>query len=153
MSKRFMLVSLIPFGVFLAAGCQGSGAKEEFATAHALVERIAARHANVVRLTVHAVPRGETQARAVASTSAAKRGQPSDPEDLESMRTGAEVVLQEGTDLDVTLPMADAAGNRTWVAGVTLRTAGRSREAVIAEARAIAAELSAAIQAEGQPLW
>jgi hypothetical protein len=69
------------------------------------------------------------------------------------MRTGAEVVLQEGSDLDVTLPMADAAGNRTSVAGVTLRTAGRSREAVIAEARAIAAELNAAIQAAGEPLW
>ncbi|HLU38371.1 MAG TPA: hypothetical protein VK081_03240 [Planctomycetota bacterium] len=142
--------------VFLAAAAL-STACETTATgssgAQQLVEQVAANHPDVARLTLHARPAGSTQLMAVASTSSAKRNRPSDPEDVQALERGEEVVLQEGDHVDVTLPMTDVDGSRSWVAGVTLRPEGRSREEVVARARAIAAELDEAVRAATRPLW
>ena len=144
-------LAFIFFATLGLVGC--AGAPEGEASAQQIVERIAGKHADVVRLTLHAVPRGKTGLEMVASTAAARVGRPSDPEDAKAIETGEEVVLQEGDNLDVTIALADAAGKRTAATGVTLRMGEKLREQVLAEARAVAAELASAVALAKQPLW
>jgi hypothetical protein len=133
----------------LVAAC-ASTADAPFPAAQKVLDGVAQQHKDLVRLTLHAVPQGKTQCTQLASTVSGRVGKPSDPEDLEAMRTGREVVLEEQGAVDVTVPII---GN-TAVAGVTLRSsAGASRDAVVQQARAIAEELAAAVMAAGKPLW
>jgi hypothetical protein len=107
-----------------------------------------------VRLTLHAVPEGKTECTQVASTAKKRRGKPSDPEDLEAMKTGRQVVLDEPGAIDVTVPILRKGNKPTAVAGVTLRAAeGADRAALVNEARAIAEELAVAVRAAGKPVW
>ena len=83
-----------------------------------------------------------------------RRGKPSDPEDLEAMRTGRQVVLDEPGALDVTVPILVKDGRPTAVAGVTLRAAtDANRDVMVARARKIAEQLATEIRAAGKPLW
>ncbi|MCC7012779.1 MAG: hypothetical protein IT454_09480 [Planctomycetes bacterium] len=123
-------------------------------SAQELVEQVAARHSDVVRLTIHAVPAGGSEARAVASTVAEKRGKPSDPEDLKAMATAEPVVLQEGANVDVTLPLRGADGKPIGATGVTLANPnGLGQAQLVERAQGIARELESAIQAAKAPLW
>ena len=88
--------------------------------AQRLVERIVAKHPNLVRLTIHAPPTGQTQSRIIACNVHEKIGKPSDPEDLDAMKTGKVVVLEEGDKLDVTAPILDEAGQAVATTGITL---------------------------------
>lgn len=126
-----------------------------YPAAQEVLDEVAARHPGLVRLTLHAVPAGGTQCTQLASTMPERRGRPSDPEDLEAMQTGHEVVLDEPGAVDVTVAILRAAdGKPTAVAGVTLRSAeGTDRDALIQRARSIAGELAAAVQSAGKPLW
>lgn len=108
--------------------------------AQSLVESIAGANDNVLRLSVHAIPAGETGYKAVASTSAAKLNKVSDPEDLKAIETGEIQVLDEPGGIDVTVPIGMQNGKHTVAAGVTLK-AGMGREAAIAAAKAIASQL------------
>ena len=111
-----------------------------------IVDAVATRHPGLVRLTVHAVPPGERSPRVVASTSAAKRGKPSDPEDLQAFNTGGAVVLEEPGALDVTVPILLENGKPTAVTGVTLEAKlDADRRALELRAREIAAEVESAI--------
>jgi hypothetical protein len=151
MTKRLIRNLLVAAAPFLPS-CAGTPASDA-TTAQQVVEDVARRHRDAVRVTVHATPAGSAQLHAVGSTSAAKRGKPSDPEDLRALETGEAIVLEEGNNLDVTIPMTDAAGKRTWVAGVTLRGSGRTRDQLVADAHVVARELDAAVRAAKQPLW
>jgi hypothetical protein len=135
-------------------GKSGQSGAAQFAAAQGVVDAIAKRHPEVKRLTLHAVPAGKSGAVQLASTMATRRGKPSDPEDLEALRTGKEVVLDEKGALDVTVPILVADGKPGAVTGVTLEMPeGSDREALIAEARAIAAEVEKEVRAAGKPLW
>jgi hypothetical protein len=119
-----------------------------------IVDAVAARHADLARLTLHAVPMGATQCPQLASTLPDRRGEPSDPEDLQALRTGKEVVLAEPGAMDVTVPILVKDGAPTAVAGVTLRTdGGTNRDVVVSRARRIAEELASEIRSAGKPLW
>lgn len=119
-----------------------------------IVQQVAAKHSGVARLTLHAIPTGTAKARVVASTSPAKLGSWSDPEDLQVMATKTPVALMEGANLDYTAPIVDGSGNAIATVGVTL-AGGTSagKEAETARAREIAAEVGAAVLAAGKPLW
>ena len=119
-----------------------------------IVQRVAASHSGVTRLTLHAIPTGTARARVVASTSPGKLGTWSDPEDLQVMATKAPVVLMDGANLDYTAPVLDGSGNAIATVGVTL-AGGTSagKEAETARAKEIAAEVTSAILAPGKPLW
>jgi hypothetical protein len=107
-----------------------------------------------VRLTLHAVPQGRTECTQIASTIPERRGKPSDPEDIEAMRTGRMVVLDEPGALDVTVPILLKDGSPTAIAGVTLRApAGFNRAAMTKRAQLVAEDLAAEIQKAGKPLW
>jgi hypothetical protein len=150
--------------VLVLVGCGGQDAPDkgdgmgdgmgQFAAAQKALDGVAAQHANVKRLTLHAVPAGKTECMQIASTMAARRGKPSDPEDLKAMKTGELIVLDEPEAVDVTVPILMTDGKPTAIAGVTVAMKeGDDRDALVKEAQAVAAELEKAVQAAGKPLW
>ncbi len=126
-------------------------APTRFPEAQRIVEHVAARHTDVVRLTIHAVPSGTARNIVVASSVAAKLGAASDPEDVEAMTSKRAVALEEGGHLDYTAPVLDASGTSIAAVGVTVK--GPSEAAMRTSAEAIARELAGAILAAGKPLW
>lgn len=108
--------------------------------AQSLVESIAHKNADIVRLTVHTMPAGATGYKAVASTSSSKLGKPSDPEDLQAMQTGDIVVLDETGAIDVTVPILMKQGKYSAATGVTVKES-LGKDAAIALARKIAGDV------------
>ncbi|HJY80235.1 MAG TPA: hypothetical protein VKK81_04030 [Candidatus Binatia bacterium] len=86
-----------------------------------LVEELAARHAELLRIGLHVTPPNSKQNVIIASNVAAKVGQKSDPEDLKAIETRKPVVLREGENFDITLPLHDSAGNIIGAIGLTFR--------------------------------
>ena len=153
-------VTLTLFVALVGCGSQNDtengaeGGATSFTAAQEILDGVAAGHPNLKRLTLHAVPAGKSECTQIASTMASRRGKPSDPEDLNALSTGKEVILDEPGAIDVTVPILATDGKPTAVTGVTLALKdGADREALLAEARAIAEELAAAIQAAGKPVW
>jgi hypothetical protein len=144
---RFAALLLVVAACASTKGAASPAAQE-------VVDRVAGRHPELVRLTLHAVPEGGKDLTQVASTLAARRGKKSDPEDFEAMKTGKVTVLDEAGNIDVTVPILEKAGTPTAVAGVTLKGGpGADKETVVMRARAIAQELANEIRAAKKPLW
>ena len=138
--------------VTMLAACAST--KSPYPAAQDIVDGVAAKHPELVRLTLHAVPEGKTECTQVASTAKGRRGKPSDPEDLDAMKTGRQVVLDEPGAVDVTVPILRKGGKPTAVTGVTLRAAeGADRATLVNKARAIAEEVAIAVRAAGKPVW
>lgn len=115
MKAKSLLLLLAP----LFPAC-GSAPKAPDENAQSIVQSVAQLHSECVRLTVHATPAGGGAVCAIASTAADKLGMKSDPEDLRAMATGTVQELQEGDNLDITVPIATAAGPNMAAVGVTL---------------------------------
>lgn len=127
-----------------------SGAK----SAQWVVNTAAGRHEyEIVRLTLHAVPTGGTAMQFVASTMPEKIGKASDPEDIHALETGEVVVLHEGENYDITVPIADRSGRFIAVAGVTLLPTVGGQDAARANALMIAGEMQQMIDSADHPLW
>lgn len=109
-----------------------------------IVETLASEHQDVTRLTVHTKPDAATRMMAIASTSPAKRGKVSDPEDQRAVDSGEIVVLEEKGGIDVTVPMRHKSGVFYAAAGVTFKSS-IGRDAAIKRGRAIAATLERAL--------
>jgi len=110
--------------------------------AQRLVDELAKKYPELVRIGLHVTPAGSSENIIVASNVAAKLGQKSDPEDLRAMETGRPVVLKEGENFDVTLPLHDATGKVIGAIGLTLRPdVGEQEGDATRRARAIASEL------------
>ena len=156
-SIRCTVVSVfIFFFIFQPQSIKQSWASEEsqFRKAQELVEGMASKHPDLVRLTIHADPTGEETSRIIACNIKEKIGKPSDPEDLEAMKTGETVVLREGDNLDVTAPIWNKAGKPVAATGITLRFGKEETESdVVKKATAIAKELNTAIQNAKKTLW
>ena len=155
MQRRLHLVWITMFLAFhLPSQHLGAGEPERFKGAQSIVESLAAKHSQVVRLSIHATPSGERTSRIIACNIKEKIGKPSDPEDLEAMRATKTVVLKEGENLDVTAPVLDKNGKPIAAAGITLRIAvGETEAEQIEKAKVIAKELGIAIQNAAKPLW
>ena len=141
--------------VFLFCACQTVPKKAQaFNEAQQLIEQTVAKHPNLVRLTIHAVPTGETVDKIIACNVREKLGKISDPEDIEARTSKKTTVLHEGNNLDVTAPILDKAGQAIAATGITLAIPPNTgEEALVKEAQAIAQELTTAIQTAGHPLW
>jgi hypothetical protein len=122
-----------------------SGARS--ATAQAIVDRAAGQHAEIARLSIHAIPPGESSPRIVASTVAGRLGEPSDPEDVRALDGGEEIVLQEGKNLDYTMPVRDQAGRTLAVIGITISGTTGGKDAMLARAKELANELAGELRA------
>lgn len=118
-------------------------------SAQAVVDRFASQHAEIARLSIHAIHPGESRARIIASTVAGRIGELSDPEDVRSLATGEAIVLQEGLNLDYTAPALDAQGRTLAVIGITI--SGTS-DGQFARAKELAQQIEAELRAHGQPL-
>lgn len=138
----------------LLAACASTKDAGPYPDAQAVVDRVAARHPDLVRLTLHAVPRDATECTQLASTVPERRGKRSDPEDFDALRNNTQIVLDEPGAIDVTIPILTEGGRPKAVAGVTLPAGeGANRGALVSRARAIAAELATEVTAAGKPLW
>lgn len=125
-----------------------------FDDAQRLVDRIVAKHRNLVRLTIHAVPTGRSENIIIASNVPEKFGKVSDPEDIEVMETLKPVVLQEGSNLDVTRAILDKAGKPIASTGITLAPGSTaSQQALLRETEGIAQELTDGTESAGHPFW
>lgn len=145
---------LVPLFLIAALAACASTKKAPYPDAQDIVDRVAARHPDLVRLTLHAVPEGETGCMQIASTMAERCGKPSDPEDLKAMQTGKQIVMDENGAVDVTVPILVMNGRPTAIAGVTLnKAAGATRDSTARKARGIAQELAAEVRAAGKPVW
>jgi len=120
--------------------------------AQAIVDRFAAQHAEIARLSIHALPPGDSSARIVASTVSGRIGELSDPEDVKSLATGEAVVLHEGRNLDHTAPALDAQGRTIAVVGITISGTSGTRDAQLARARELTDSIAAELRAHGKPL-
>lgn len=123
-------------------GGGGSASSPGKTLAQRLVDELAKKHPELVRIGLHVTPPGSSENIIVASNVAAKLGQKSDPEDLRVMTTGRPVVLREGENFDVTLLLHDAMGKIIGAIGLTLKPiVGEQESNVTRRAQAIAAEL------------
>ena len=145
---------IVPLLLVTMLGACASMKKSPYPAAQDIVDGVAAKHPELARLTLHAVPEGKTECTQVASTVKGRRGKPSDPEDLKAMKTGQQIVLDESGAIDVTVPILRKSGKPTAVAGVTLSAEeGSDRGALVHQARVIAEELATAIRVAGDPVW
>ncbi len=119
--------------------------------AQKLVDDLAAKHPDLVRIGLHLTPPNSSDNIIVACNIAARIGQKSDPEDLKAMQTGKPVVLKEGGKFDVTLPLHTASGRVIGAIGLTFKPQGNEREASAAErAKKLAAEVEKRITSEAK---
>lgn len=115
-------------------------------TLQAALDSTMQQNADLERLTVHMVPAGGSDVCAIASTDKHRIGRPSDPEDLRVLSTGRKIVLEEGSALDVTVPICVVSGKPRAVVGVTFRDAiAKDRPQMVARAEAIAQSLEASM--------
>lgn len=144
----------VVLAAFLLCSCGSPSTHEQISEAQRIVDQIVAKHPALVRLTIHAVPTGETESRIIACNISKKIGKISDPEDLRVMATLQAVVLREGNDLDVTMPILNQAGKAVAATGITIKDEGsRSKKALMQEVEAIAQELTEEIQATRKLPW
>ena len=128
-----------------------SATSQERILAQRLVDQLAAKHPELVRIGLHVTPPNRSHNIIVASNVAAKIGQKSDPEDLQAMRTGKPVVLREQGNFDVTLPLHDSSGNVMGAIGLTIRpAAGEQESGARQRAQKIARELEGQIPSKAQ---
>ncbi|MCK4390428.1 MAG: hypothetical protein KAV83_09360 [Desulfobacterales bacterium] len=154
--KWAVTVLLVFFFVFYSHAIKESWAMEgsKFKEAQELVDNMVSKHPDLLRLTIHAVPTGKEGSRIIACNIREKIGAPSDPEDLEVLKTNKIVVLREGDNLDVTAPIRDKAGKPIAASGITLRfRKGETENKLIEKAKSIANEVTTTIQSLDKLLW
>jgi hypothetical protein len=119
--------------------------------AQKLVDELAVKHPELVRIGLHLTPPAGSENLIVASNIASKIGQKSDPEDLAAMRTGKPVALREQGNFDVTLPLHDASGKVIGAIGLTFKPAANEPEAAaIRRAQGIARELEKQVSSQAK---
>lgn len=144
-----LVAALLVFG---AVSCSSPAPKASaYSEAQRIVEHVVSQHPDIVRLTIHAVPRGESRSRIVASNVAAKLGAWSDPEDLQAMATNKTLAIEEGENLDFTAPVVDLSGKAIAAVGVTVK--GTNKTDMLTSAMMIAGEMAASILEAHEPLW
>jgi hypothetical protein len=104
------------------------------------VEEIAAAHPEVTSLELASRSAGGCQT--IAATEAKEIGEKCDKDELTAIKTNKPFVEQEKDGWDVTVPLHDSSGKTTGTAGMDFKPApGQTKDAVVAKARQIAAEL------------
>jgi hypothetical protein len=131
--------------LLFAAACASTGAAKcaDCSTAQSVVESVAKLHPDCLRLTVHCAMEGG--AKACASTDAERVGTASEKEDLDAMRSGKTIVLDEAGAIDVTVPINAKDGKFMSTCGATMKVAGMSRDQAVAQATAIAKAVEAGL--------
>jgi hypothetical protein len=138
----------------LAACASAPPKTASFPEAQNIVNQTMAKNTKLAHLTIHGVAAGDTRSRVIASSASARLGTWSDPEDTGAIESGQPVTLKEGDNLEYTAPIRDASGRTIGAVGVTIKGgAGTPADIVLAWAKEVALEVSAAVAAAGKPLW
>ena len=132
-------------------GGSASRASAEKIYAQRLVDELAARHPELVRIGIHVTPPNKSDNIIIACNVSERIGKKSDPEDLKAMKTGQPVVLKEDGNFDVTLPLHDAAGKALGAIGLTFKPlVGEQAEGATRRAQAMTREIEKQIASTGQ---
>ena len=119
--------------------------------AQRLVDELGARHPELVRIGMHVRPPNKSDNIIIACNVFERIGRKSDPEDLKAMKSGQPVVLKEDGNIDVTLPLHDAAGKAIGAIGLTFKPLpGEQSEGAARRAQAIAHEIEMRIASTSQ---
>ena len=119
--------------------------------AQRLVDELAARHPELVRIGMHVTPPNKSDNIIIACNLSERIGWKSDAEDLKAMKSGQPVVLKEDGNFDVTLPLHDAAGKAIGAIGLTFKPLpGEKSEGAARRARAMAREIENQIASTSQ---
>jgi hypothetical protein len=119
--------------------------------AQRLVDKLTADHPDLLRVALHITPPKESDNLIIACNLPERIGRKSDPEDLEAMRTGQPILLREGKDFDVTLPLHEAAGTTIGAIGLTFKPLpGEQDPAATRRARAMAGQIEKQIASAEQ---
>lgn len=119
--------------------------------AQQLVDELAARHPDVVRIGMHVTPPNKADNIIIACNVPERIGQKSDPEDLKAMNSGQPVVMKEGENFDVTLPLHNASGKAIGAIGLTFKPLpGENEKDAARRAQAIAHEIERQIASTSQ---
>lgn len=119
--------------------------------AQRLVDKLAADHPDLLRVALHITPPKQSDNVIIACNLPERIGRKSDPEDLKAMRTGQPILLREGENFDVTLPLHDAAGRTIGAIGLTFKPRpGEQDPTATRRARAIAGQIEKQIASAEQ---
>lgn len=119
--------------------------------AQRLVDELGGRHPELVRIGIHVTPPNTSENVIIACNESERIGRKSDSEDLKAMKSGQPVILKEGENFDVTLPLHDAAGNTIGAIGLTFKPRAGEQDADAARrARGLAREIEKRIASIGQ---
>jgi hypothetical protein len=132
------------------AGSASAPPAEKIYAQH-LVDKLAADHPDLLRVALHVTPPKKRDNLIIACNLPERIGRKSDPEDLQAMRTGQPILLREGENFDVTLPLHDAAGRTIGAIGLTFKPrSGEQDPAATRRARAIAGQIEKQIASAEQ---
>ncbi len=113
--------------------------------AQSLVERIAARHPELLELDIHATPPGAAHSVIVGSKNPARIGRPSDADDVAVARTGTprvEINRTGANNVEVALPLLSVTGQSVGSVEMTFPyPAGTDRLAMLRQGQHIADEM------------
>lgn len=133
------LRSFTPVLLFAAVACHSAPKPAPCPDTQSIVLAAYRENPQLHRLSVHQALPGTTEPIVVASTWAEKLGKPADPEDLDAMRRGNVVVLENHNELDVTVPIQARGARHAAAVGVTFKTdQGADKQTMIELAKAIA---------------
>src|SRR5262245_27560483 len=128
----------------LATACAGTQAATD-RKLQQMVFDLQRTNPGIIRLSVHRYD-PDLGGVIVASTVTAKVGLPSHSEALRAMATLQPVVIELGSDLDVTVPILVRDGRAQACVGIVMTTGPRMpRETLIANARAVAKQIEDAM--------
>jgi hypothetical protein len=99
----------------------------------------------------HVTPPNKSDNIIIACSVSERIGRKSDPEDLKAMNSGQPVVLKEGKNFDVTLPLPDSTGKVIGAIGLTIKPLPGEQDGDAARrARAMAHEIEQQIASGAQ---
>jgi hypothetical protein len=149
-----MKKAAVLLGLLVLACNAPHGSDREFRDAQGLVNRMVERHPEIIWLSIHAVPTGQSRCQIIACSQLDQVGQASYREDIEAIQTRTAAVFRAGGRVEVTAPILDGSGKAIAAVGVTFqKDQDTSEEALVNQAKSLAREMSGEIQDAGRPMW
>jgi hypothetical protein len=148
--RSLLFVSLAALSACAASpeSKEPKAAEVSSSSAQVLVDRFANQYPEIARLSIHE-KRPDGDWRIVASTVTGRVGEPSDAEDAQALKTSSPIVMQEGHNLDYTVPVQDEKGRTLAIIGLTITGTAGDRATLLSRAEQIAVEIAAEIRSTG----
>jgi hypothetical protein len=148
--KSLMFVSLVVLSACAASpeSKEPTASEVSSSSSQMLVDRFANQYPEIARLSIHK-QRPDGDWRIVASTVTGRVGERSDAEDAQALKTSSAIVLQEGHNLDYTVPVRDERGRTLAIIGLTLTGTVGDRATLLSRAEQISGQIATEIRSKG----